>query len=104
MVDNVQTTDDIPRRERIERLAPAERLIRSAALAVAGMGNDPKLSQARELLQGAATAVADYIDATPGAENGPVGQAGVSSDTPQQQVADPDFLRRRRLDPLRRGG
>jgi hypothetical protein len=54
---------EIPRRERADLAAPAERVIRVAIAAVEGLGFDPRLSAALELLTRALGHVSDYVDA-----------------------------------------
>lgn len=54
--------DGIPRRCRIDLMAPAELEIRNAVLAVEKLGADPLLTDAVVLLQQAREKVADYIE------------------------------------------
>jgi hypothetical protein len=97
--------DDQPqvaRRDQIEKMAPAERLARSALMAAQGMlqaQNPPlatpnSLSDAVELLSQAREKLGDFYDQQPQG-----GEANVSADGPMRQETDPHYLRR-----FRQGG
>jgi len=54
--------DEIPRRNRIDKLIPAEKAIYDAVQAVEELPAHPKLTDAVVLLQAARESVADYVD------------------------------------------
>jgi len=54
--------DDFPRRNRLEKMVPAEIAIREAMLKVEEMGAHLLLTEAIVLLQEARDAVGDYVD------------------------------------------
>lgn len=54
--------NDIPRRNRIDLLTPAESAIREAMLAVEQAGAHPLLTEAVELLDEAKNVVGDFVD------------------------------------------
>lgn len=53
---------DIPRRNRIDKLTPAELAIRNAMIAVEELPADVRLTEAVVLLGQAQSKVADYVD------------------------------------------
>lgn len=53
---------NLPRRNRVDQMFPAELAIREAVLAVERLGADVKLTEAVILLQQAKDKVADYVD------------------------------------------
>jgi hypothetical protein len=59
-------SDEIPRRNQINRWTAAERLIDAAVQEVEAVGADVRLTDAVNLLQAARESVADYIDGIDG--------------------------------------
>lgn len=64
-------SQDIPRRNRIDRFTPAEKAIYDAAQAVEAMPADVRLTNAGIKLTEARTLVADFVDGVPGGESYP---------------------------------
>lgn len=55
-------SDEIPRRSRLDQMSRGEKAIFEATQAVEGMGADPLLTEAINLLQQAREKVADFVD------------------------------------------
>lgn len=53
---------DVPRRNRIDRMTPAELACLNAVAAIEMMGCDDRLTRAQILIQQAQALVADYVD------------------------------------------
>jgi hypothetical protein len=89
-----------PRGGAIEKMVPEERLLFSAATAIAKMGEDATLTAASVKIAEARDLVAKFVDDRAIAEGKPpvhAAAANASSDTPQSQEVDPEFMKKRRL-------
>lgn len=53
---------DIPRRNRLDQMTPAELACRNAVAAIETVGCDDRLTRAQILIQQAQALVADYVD------------------------------------------